>query len=353
MGVFRCVQALLLLALWAVAAQAASSSAPDSPIAKTPTWQPPKVEDVRTQTLAWLDKTGVDRATRAKAAHLWAGLSGDAAGLELLDRLAQTFALADPRAAKLVALCAKPRSQVTLPSQAWLTDGKTPPLVANNLRLVYGRWLVLGAWFDEGLEQLAGLKTSDVVAPADLLFYQAIVHHQLLHKEEGLKAVEQLIDGAQYCPRRYLAVGYLIQSDLGALESDTLDHIARRMEDIQRRLDLGRAGPKVRGVEDGVIDSLDKMIKKIEEQEKQQAKNPGGSLQPSKPAQESRPMGGRGPGEVTKKNIGSKSGWGDMPPKDREDALQHIGQEFPSHCRDIVEQYFRRLATEEGTENHK
>ena len=64
-------------------------------------------------------------------------------------------------------------------------------------------------------------------------------------------------------------------------------------------------------------------------------------------------MGGLGAGEVTKKNIGSKSGWGDMPPKDREDALQHIGQEFPSHCRDIVEQYFRRLATEEGTETHK
>ncbi len=47
------------------------------------------------------------------------------------------------------------------------------------------------------------------------------------------------------------------------------------MEDIRRRLDLGRAGPKVRKVEKGVIESLDKLIKKLEEeQQKQKAAAP-------------------------------------------------------------------------------
>ena len=45
------------------------------------------------------------------------------------------------------------------------------------------------------------------------------------------------------------------------------DDIARRMDDIHRRLDLGRAGPKVKKAEDGVIAALDKMIKKIEEEQ--------------------------------------------------------------------------------------
>jgi hypothetical protein len=292
-----------------------------------------------------------DAAVRAKAAALWSRAPEDAVEVDVLGRMAGTFALVDPRAAKLVELCSKPRSQAILPSQAWLGDANTPPWPANNLRLFYGRWLVHGGWFDEALEQLAGLKPADVATPAELLFYQAVVHHRLLHKEEGLNAIRQLLDGPEGSPRRYVAVARLMQSDLIALEPDTLDHIARRMEDVQRRLDLGRAGPKVRKVEDGVIDSLDKMIKKIQDQQQQQSNNGGGQLKSSSPAQNSAPLAGRGAGEVTKRNIGNKSGWGDLPPKQREEALQHIGREFPAHYQDIVEQYFRRLATEENNEN--
>ena len=57
-------------------------------------------------------------------------------------------------------------------------------------------------------------------------------------------------------------------------------------------------------------------------------------------------MGGKAPGNVTQKNIGNKSGWGDLPPKQREEALQQIGKDFPAHYRDVIEQYFRKLATE-------
>jgi hypothetical protein len=35
-----------------------------------------------------------------------------------------------------------------------------------------------------------------------------------------------------------------------------------------------------------------------------------------------------------------------MPPKEREEAMQQIIREFPSHYRDVIEQYFKRLATE-------
>ena len=56
--------------------------------------------------------------------------------------------------------------------------------------------------------------------------------------------------------------------------------------------------------------------------------------------------GGKGPGKVAKKFIGDKSGWGNLPPKERDEALQQIGREFPSHYREVIEQYFKRLATE-------
>ena len=89
-----------------------------------------------------------------------------------------------------------------------------------------------------------------------------------------------------------------------------------------------------------------KQIKKKEEEQQQQEQNAGNNTRSSRPAEASRPMGGKGPGEVTKKDIGSKSGWGDMPPKEREQAMQQIGRDFPAQYRDAIEQYFRRLAAE-------
>jgi hypothetical protein len=166
-----------------------------------------------------------------------------------------------------------------------------------------------------------------------------------LSKDSGLKSIDDLLQGADATPKRYLAVARLMQEDLKNLQEESLDHIARRMGDIQRRLDLGRAGPKVREVEDGVIESLDKLIKKIEDQQQQMSAE-ADVIQSSSPAQDSYLKGGKGPGEVTKKNIGTGNGWGDMPPKEREEAMQQIGRDFPSHYRDVIEQYFRRLATE-------
>jgi hypothetical protein len=310
------------------------------------------VSDVKAQVAAWLAGSTSDAALRARALTVVGGISDQATGSELLDRLAETFAIVDPKVAELVEICSHPRSRLVLPTFAWLTDAKTPPLVAANMRLYYARWLVQGQWFEEALEQLGSLKTAEVAAPAELLFYQGATYHRMLNKEEGLKVLNQLLDGAEFSPRRYVAVARLMQADLSSLEEETLDHIARRMEDVQRRLDLGRAGPKVRKVENGVVESLDKMIKKIEDAQNQ-SQGQSNSLQSTSPAQDSKPMAGKAPGNVDKKDIGHKSGWGDMPPKEREEALQHMGRDFPPHYRDAIEEYFRKLATEENSDEDK
>jgi hypothetical protein len=52
------------------------------------------------------------------------------------------------------------------------------------------------------------------------------------------------------------------------------------------------------------------------------------------------------PMEVDQRDIGHKSGWGDLPPRERERALQQIGRDFPAHYRELIEQYFRELAAE-------
>jgi len=339
----------LAVALSVVVAPAYAQS--PAPLTKTAAWQSPKPAEVKAQVFAWFDAKKIEPAVRAKAESIWAEIPDRLSDDELLARLAATYALIDPNATKLVALCSQPRSQLVLPSQPWLHEPGASALLSNNLRLLYARWLVHESLFDEAMEQLSGLGPGDVVAPASLLFYQGVAYHALLNKESGLKSIDELLQGADASPRRYVALARLMQDDLKNLQEETLDHIARRMDDIRRRLDLGRAGPKVRKVEDGVIDSLDKLIKKLEDQQQQQQQsadggNGGKGSQSSSPAKDSRIKGGKGPGDVAKKNIGSGSGWGDLPPKEREEALQQIGRDFPSHYREAIEQYFRRLAAE-------
>jgi hypothetical protein len=177
----------------------------------------------------------------------------------------------------------------------------------------------------------------------------------MLQRDEGLKSIARLLENEDEIPRRYASLARLMQADLEGLEDDSLDHIARRMDDIRRRLDLGRAGPKVREVEDGVIASLDKLIEEVEKQQQAAAaaasQSGGGQPMPTKPLQDSMPMGGKGEGNVANKPIGEKSGWGNLPPRERQEALQQISKEFPAHYRDMIEQYFRKLATEGESSN--
>lgn len=324
-----------------------SAQSADSPT-KIPSWQPPSAEQVRPQVVAWLDKRQPDPAVRAKTDALWPAKAEQVSGAELLERLVRTVALADENARKLVELCSQARAPLSPPPQPWLTDPKTPPWIAKNFRLWYGRWLAQQRLFDEALEQLDGLQSEEVVDPASLLFYQAIAYHRLLNRDAAVDTIARLLDAPEQSPRRYATLARLMESDLKDLKEESLDHIARRMEDIERRLDLGRAGPKVRGIQDGVIKSLDKLIEELEAMQQQQQQSAGGSesAQPNRPAQDSVPMGGKGPGKVTKRDVGHQSGWGDMPPKQREEAIQQIGRDFPAHYRDIIEQYFRRLASE-------
>ncbi|MGD9647869.1 MAG: hypothetical protein AB7U73_19315 [Pirellulales bacterium] len=355
------------------------------PLVNQPTLAAPAPGVVRELALEWLELQGPSDDVRSAAMSLWADVAeaaertpadrapadrdpagaGAAAAEDhrppslaasmMLERLAATFALVDERAALLVDLCSKPRPAEPLADQAWLKEPETASLVSHNLRLLYGRWLAQENLYDEAREQLAELGPHLVVDPATLLFYQGVVFHRLLEKEPGLQALERLDRDVLNPPERYRALAGILVQDLRELEDDSLDHIARRMGDIRRRLDLGRPGPKTREVEDGVIASLDKLIEELEEQERQQQQQQqqsqgGGGAAPNSPAPDSGIFGGSGRGETNRRNLGDTDGWGELPPKERQEAMQQIGKDFPAHYRDVVEQFFRKLAGESSTE---
>jgi hypothetical protein len=311
-----------------------------------PTWGEPTAAAVYAQLEEYLSGANVASERQTLARDAWR--TSESADADLLDRLANSLAKADERVADLVAFCARSSKPGVLPDFAWLADSETPRLVRFNMRLYLARWLVQQAYYEEALSWTDGLGTDDVVTPEALLFYRSIAQHRLVQPDDADATLGLLLQREEELPTRYQKLAALMRKDLAGLEDESLDHIARRMEDIRRRLALGRSGERVQGVENGVLESLDKLIKNLEDQ-MQQAQSAGaaGGPQSSSPMPDSRLAELKAPGKVEPRDVGRGAGWGNLPEKDREKALQEIGREFPSHYREVIEQYFRRLASEE------
>lgn len=341
--------ALIVTAIFATApiGQSKAETIAADELLLAPSWSPAKVEDVRDQVQAWLADQSLEPVTKSRIEMLWPVNEMSVAPEQLVSRIVKTYSLVQPKVQPLVDLCNRPFSEVTPPQLDSLAGEEVPKLFRNQLKLFYASWLARSDFHDECLQALAGLEAQDVVDPASLLFYRAVAHHRLVQPEPCLEALSQLLEREQELPERFQQMARLMQLDIHDLENDSLSHIARRMSDIQRRLDLGRAGKHVRKVEDDVIESLDKLIKEIEKKQQQQSASAGGSSAPSEPMQDSQLGRAQGAGKVKKKFIGSQSVWGNLPPKQREEALQQIGREFPSHYREVIEQYFKRLASED------
>ena len=318
-------------------------------LARRATWQQPTAEQVKAQVDQWLAGRQIDPTTQAKLDVLWLQPDGPA-DPTLLDTLASTLELVDGSARELVVLCRRKWSPGPPARFQVLSDEQTADLVRNNLRLLYGRWLTGQQLYNEALEQLQSLEPDDVVDPASLLFYQGAVYHRLLNKDKALATIAQLLENEQTIPQRYATLARLMEADLGPLKTDSLDEIARLMDSIHVRLGHGRAGRRVRQEEDDVVAKLDKLIKKLEEQAQQSQSSGGamGRLQPSQPMQDSNPAGGTGPGNVDPKRLADKQNWGNLPPKDRQEALQQLGKDYPSYYREVIEEYFRKLARDDA-----
>jgi hypothetical protein len=339
---------------------AISASAQSTEFGARATWQEPSAAELRDRVFQWLEVRRASSETRSAAERLWPANETKAPDIaDLLDRVGQTIALVETPVKPLVDFCAKHPEGIAVPDFEMLTDPELDPFVRNNLRLLLGRWLVQERYYDEARTQLGELEPQEVVDPASLLFYQSVCYHWFLDKQQGLRTIGKLFERRDELPRRYATMGMLMQADLSALKDESLDHISRRMNDITRRLDFGNAGKKVQGVENGVIASLDKLIEELEQQAQGSGSGSGGGqgqngsrgpaqgIQSSGPAADSNLAEGKGAGNVDKRRIGSGSGWGDLPAKEREEALQQIGKDFPSHYREIVESYFRKIAESE------
>uniref|UniRef100_A0A7C2JZ80 Tetratricopeptide repeat protein n=1 Tax=Schlesneria paludicola TaxID=360056 RepID=A0A7C2JZ80_9PLAN len=300
--------------------------------------------DVQTRVFAWLETQRVDAETRAKVEALWQSQGSAAMEPQQLAELAvASWCLADP------ALAAVMRPFRESPSDLPVQSAVPPvqdPFVLANLQAYAGRRFAEQRLYDEALEQFESLDLSLVIDPAATLFYRAVAAQAVLNIPQTMAALEQLLSQTDRVPVRYVTVATLMQSALETYEEKSLDEIARLMSDSERRLDLGRAGERVQGVQDKIIAGLDELIKKLEAQ---QGGGGGGgqssnSNESSSPAEDSTIKGATAPGETDPKKFRKEGEWGDLPAKQQAAAKNLINRNFPSHYGQAIETYFKKLA---------
>ena len=308
---------------------------------------PMKVDDAKSRVLAWAaSQPNVAEDKQRELAALWAAGASTEEADRLFDLVVRSFAAVDADAAKLFAACNSSAPGLVPPEGAFLKQPGRDPFFAANLGLFYGRFLVERRMFDEALEQLNFVPPQRVVDPASLFFFKAVAAQGMLEVKPALEAIDQLLKNVERVPVRYSATATLMQADLQALEAKSLGEIARLMSDSERRLDLGRAGEKVQGVQERIIAELDEIIKKIEQQ---QGGGGGGgdgqggnSNQPGDGANDSSIKGTEAPGDVDKKRFSKDGNWGNLPGKDQAKAKSDLNRNFPSHYGRAIDQYFRK-----------
>jgi hypothetical protein len=349
-GALRLTRSVMALFVFSVICMDSADSAADD-FTSPATWDYPTTEQIQSGFDDWVSTLQLDVEQGRRIDEAWQAIDDQSSSLALTEALIHGIQVALPAAADPIAIATR-GELLSVPDVDSLQLDSLPPVIRDNLKLLFGKSLALGQLYDESKMMLEKVDVQHVADPAALFFYRAVAHYRLREKEEGIAALDRLLERENELPNRYANLAKLMRIDIESFEPDSLDEIARIMDSIHVRLGHGHAGTRVRKEEQAVIDKLDKMIEELEEQLRQmQAMAQSGSangLQSNAPAADSMLPGGNSQGDVGRKDLGQKTDWGNLPPKEREKSLQQLGKEFPSHYRDIIEEYFRKLARNEA-----
>ncbi len=308
------------------------------------------LSELVTSVVAELDKAELPVRAKQAILDVWRNTPPESRD-DFLRKSVQTAALWNPRLKTLVHDGAVSVKAVEPSDEAQREVDRLPTAVRDAVRVVLAGYCVGYRRYEWALEWLNSVQPEDVADPAACLLYRGAAHFGLIHKSEALADLGRVLQLPEdVVPIRYRVTAERMRADLADMSPESLKHIARRMDDVERRLDHGEHDDQLPKIENGIVESLDKLIEKLEQQRQQQQQQAAAAQSQNqsatRPASESRLMKASGQGRVTKRNIGHEAGWGDLPPKEREKALREIAREFPPHYRKVIEEYFRRLASE-------
>jgi hypothetical protein len=221
-------------------------------------------EAARSQAEAWLKGVGkTDEATRNELERIWKD-----EGRTVLDRVAATLTLGDPAVKEILQQARDEKASAPTDIPAQLKDAKLAGFYRANLALAYAKALSNRRVFEEALEALRAVKVEDSVDPAAFLFTKAVSEYSLMDRKSADDSIVRLLDDVGDSPDRYKMLAALMHYDMLAWKDKDLGWIARKMDNIERRLGHARGGPITQKMEKEVVMRLDELIKEKENQKK-------------------------------------------------------------------------------------
>jgi hypothetical protein len=314
------------------------------------------VPAARARAAEWLASVGkTDAAAKQRFEAIWKDSNHT-----VLDMTAETLALGDGAAAKLLADARDLATPAPTKVPEILTDAKNSIYFRANLALALARTLSQRRVHEEALAVLKKFRPEQTVDPAAYLFHRSVAEHALLSKAEATRSITRLLDDGIGSPERYKTVSALMLLDMQTWKDKDLAAIARKMENIERRLDLARGGPQTQKLQKEVLARLDELIKELENKAKGSGGGGNGGGCPESGAPGSGQPGGNSPtSPATESGIANAGGtgrvdpvkmrklvqdWGRMPPREQARALQELTQGMSARHREAIENYFRNLA---------
>jgi len=315
----------------------------------------PDAAEVRQQAETWLKSVGkADAAGMARFNAIWS------ADRPLVDKVAQTLALGNADAARLLAEARDENGPAPTAVPALLKDARQTQFFRANLALAYGKALTGRKVYEEALETFAIVRPEDVTDPAAFFFHKAVCEHALMLKEQADSSIDRLLVDVTDSPERYRMVAALMHFDMVTWQDKDLGWIARKMGNIQRRLDLKRGGKQTQKIQKEVLVRLDELIKEMENKAKCQGNCPNGGSCPggapgegsgsqqqpgaSNPQNDSNNGNAQGTGDVDKKRVREIAAeWGKLPEKERARAMQELTRSLSPRDRAVIEEYVRRV----------
>jgi hypothetical protein len=227
------------------------------------TLRAPSLETARSQALDWLKGVGKADAVMKDFDDLWSQ-----ADRSMLDRVAGTLILGDLDAAKLLAEANDPATPAPMAVPDAIKDAKKPAFYRGNLALAYAKALSNRRIHEEALDALRVVKPEQVVDPAAYFFLRAVAEHSLLLKNDAFRSIVGVVEDVADAPDRYKIVSLLMLYDMQTWREKDLGWVARKMDNVERRLELARGGPQTQKIQKEIVKRLDEIIKELENQKK-------------------------------------------------------------------------------------
>jgi hypothetical protein len=311
-------------------------------------------EAARAKAEAWLKAAG--KFDESAFNKIWADETRS-----VIDRTADSLALANTEAAAILANIRKADSAVPAETPSLLLDAKLDTYFRTNIALAFAKTAATKKVYEEALEALNATTPEAAVDPAALYFFKAVAEFSTMRKEAAASSVLRLIDDVVDAPDRYkrVAIEMFFEMQNWSADPKDLSNIERLMDNSGRRLELARGGEKTQTIQKKIVFRLDELIKELENRGKCEGQcnggncpnggnpgnKPGGNtVNPSNPAGDSVIMGGAGAGNVDEKKLRQiASEWGSLPPEKRAKIVEDITREVNPKYKPLIDQYFKSL----------